>query len=204
MMSRNFPEYAALWREQIDPKELAELQAMATKIKRTAGRRWLVDRVLALMAVGMICVAVLGYPAPPLIKLCWILFLLAPIWCIWRRHQITTASRAIATDDPAVFFEAAIENVRAEIDLSTLSSWLGLLSFIALCLLAGVAQGFDHLFMNIRNIFTLASPKAAAVAVIFIVVLIYLIRDNMRLREQLPRLEAMRREWDERDPGEEP
>lgn len=204
MTPHNFTEYAALWREQIDPKELAELQTMATKIKRTAGRKWLLDLLLALAAAGLVCLAILRYPAPPLIKLCLTLLMLGPMWCVWRRHQITRASRAIATDDPQVFFEAAIENVRAEINLSTLSAWLGIPTFIACCLLGGAASGFDHLYMTFRDLFTLASAKLTSIAVIFILIVIYLMRDNIRLREQLRRLEAMRREWDERDPGEEP
>ncbi|HMG48267.1 MAG TPA: hypothetical protein VK614_12500 [Allosphingosinicella sp.] len=204
MTPHTFSDYAALWREQIDPKELAELQAMATKIKRTAGRRWLLDRVLALVAAGLVCFAILRYPAPPLINLGLALLLLGPVWHVWRRHQITRASRAIAIDDPRVFFEAAIENVRAEINLSTLSTAFGIPTFIACLLLAGAADGFDHIYMNFRDLFAIASVKLTSFAAIFVLILSYFIRDNIRLREQLRRLEAMRREWDERDPGEEP
>lgn len=204
MMPRTFSDYAALWREQIDPKELAELQAMAAKIKRTAGWRWTLDRVLGLVAAGMVFWAIVRYPAPPLIKLGLALLLLGPIWAVWRRHQITKASRAIATDDPQVFFDAAIENVRAEINFSVLSAWLAIPVFIACCLLGGAAYGFDHLYMNFRDTFTLASVKATSVGVIFILIALYLIRDNIKLREQLRRLEGMRREWDERGPGDEP
>ena len=204
MMPHNFSEYAALWREQIDPEELAELQAMATKIKRTAGRKWLLDGVLALAAAGLVCFAILRYPGTPLINLGLALLLLGPVWHVWRRHQITRASRAIASDDPRVFFEAAIENVRAEINLSTLSAALGIPTFIACLLLSGAASGFDHIYMKIRDMLTIPSVKLASFAAIFVLMLGYFIRDNIRLRAQLRRLEAMRREWDERDPGEEP
>jgi uncharacterized membrane protein YidH (DUF202 family) len=204
MTPHDFPEYAALWREQVDPKELAELQSMATKIKRSAGRRWLLDRVLALFAVGMTCLAILRYPAPPLIKLSLVLLLLVPIWYMWRRHQITRTSRAIAIDDPQLFFQAAIENMRAEIRLSTISAWLGIPVFIIAVSLAAAARGFDNLYINLRNNFMLGSAKIILATAIMVVALVFLIRDNIRLREQLRRLEAMRREWDERDPGEEP
>lgn len=202
MMPHDFPEYAALWREQIDPKELAGLQAMATKIKRTAGRKWLLDRVLTLATFGVFCYAILRWPGSPPIKLGLTLILLVLIWFLWKRHQIIRASRAIAVDDPRVFFEAAIENVRAEINLYTLSAWLTIPLMIFVCVLIGASQGFDRLYMNFMNILTLASPKLAAIAVIIILGHIYL-RDNLRMREQLRRLEAMRREWEERDPRDE-
>lgn len=204
MTPRDFTEYAALWREQIDPKELAGLQAMATKIKRSAGRRWLLDRVLAVFAIGMVCLALLRYSAPPPIKLSLVLLMVVPIWHTWKRRQITRASRAIAVDDPRIFFEAAIENIQAEIDLSNKSAWLGLPIFVISILLAAASRGFHNLYMAFLDRIVLSSAKTIFAVAIFVLGFIYLIRDNIRLREQLRRLEAMRREWEERDPGEEP
>ena len=205
MMPLDFPEYAALWREQIDPKELAELQAMATKIKRTAGRKWLLDCVLALGVVGAFGWVILRWSGSPLITLCLALILLSTMGYLWkRRREITRDSRAIAVDDPQIFFDAAIENVRAEISLYTLSAWLTIPLIFAVGLLIGAANGFDALYTNFMGIVTLASPKLAMIAALVILGHIYLFRDNIRTREQLRRLEAMRREWDEHDPGDEP
>jgi hypothetical protein len=204
MMPRNSAEYAALWREQVDTKELTELQAMATKIRRTARRRWLLDHLWGILAAVMTCLAVLLDPAPLLIKLCLALLLVGPMWFVWRRRQVAEAARAIAIDDPKVFFEASIGNMRAEINLSTLSAWSMAPIFIAGCLLGGAAHGFDRLYIAFRDMFTLASVKLTLIGVITILTFIYFIRDNIKLREQLRRLEAMRREWDERAPGEEP
>jgi hypothetical protein len=203
-MPQGFSEYAALWREQIDPEELAELQSVATKIKRTAGWRWLVDYVLALIAAGMVCMAIWRYPGPALFELFLALLLPPAFWHVWKRHQITRASRAIAVDDPRRFFEAAIENVRAEINLSTLSAWMGLPVFVVVCALTVATRGFDHMYMAVRDIFTLASVKTTVFTAVVILVLLLLLRDNLRLRAQLRRLEAMRREWEERDPAEAP
>jgi ribose/xylose/arabinose/galactoside ABC-type transport system permease subunit len=205
MMPLDFPEYAALWREQIDPKELAELQAMATKIKRTAAWRWLFDQIIGFLAVGAIAWVILLRPGAPLIKAGLALLVLPTFWYLWRwRRRITRDSRAIAVDDPRIFFDAAIENVRAETRLYTLSAWLTLPLMIAVCLLLGAAYGFAVLYANFISIVTLASPKLAAIAALIILGHIYLFRDNLRMRGQLRRLEAMRREWNERDPGDEP
>jgi xanthosine utilization system XapX-like protein len=204
MMQHDFSEYAALWREQIDPRELAGLQSMAAKIKRSAARKWLLDCVLGIAVVGVVCEALLRWPAPPLIKLCMAL-LLTPVLYFWRRErQLTKAARAIAVDDPRVFFEAAIENMRAEIKLFTLSAWLAMPAFAAFSLLLGASYGFDFLYTNLVSILTLASPKSAAIAALAVLSHIYIFRENNRRREQLRRLEAMRREWEERDPGGEP
>lgn len=204
MMPRNSAEYAALWREQIDPKELAELQAMATKIRRTARRRLLLDYVLGIVAAVLTCLAVLLTRAPLLIKLCVPPLLVGGIWIIWRRRQVAMAARAIAVDDPKAFFGAAIENVRAEVNLANLNAWSSVLTLIAWSLLAVAAYGFDRIYILFRNIDTLASVELTFMAGIAILIFIYFIRDNIRLREQLRRLEAMRREWDKREPGEEP
>ncbi|HYI49489.1 MAG TPA: hypothetical protein VEX35_13600 [Allosphingosinicella sp.] len=204
MMPQDFPEYAALWREQIDPKELAELQAMATKIRRSAGRKLLFDRVATPIAIGGACLLMLRYSAPPLIRLSLALVALILLWYFWRRYQITKDARAIAFDDPRVFFEAAIENMRAEVGLSTLSAWLGMPMFVAGVVLAGASGGPDNLYEHLRDVFTQSYAKTICAAVVVVLLYVFLIRDNIRLREQLRRLEAMRREWEERDPGDEP
>jgi hypothetical protein len=203
MMQHDFSEYAALWREQIDPRELAGLQSMAAKIKRTAARKLLFDRVATPIVIGMVGLLMLRSSAPPLLRLASVLIALVLLWYFWRRHQLTKAARAIAVDDPRVFFEAAIENMRAEIKLSTLSAWFGVPMFFVGVVLSSASQGFDHLYVTLRD-FTPGSARTIFAVAMLVVALVYMIRDNIRLRGQLRRLEAMRREWDERDPGEEP
>jgi hypothetical protein len=204
MMAQDFSEYAALWREQIDPKELAELQAMATKIKRAAGRKLLAHRVLTPVVVGLACLLMLRSSAPPLVRLSLALVALMLLWYFWRRHQLTKAARAIAVDDPRLFFETAIENMRAEINLSTLSALWGMPMFVAGAVLARASRGPDNLYAELLEVFTQGYAKTILAAIVLVLGHIYLIRDNLRLRAQLRRLEAMRREWEERDLGEEP
>ena len=204
MTQRGFSDYAALWREQIDPKELAEHRAMAAGIKRAAGWRWRLDRVLALVAIAMVSTAIVTAPATLPVKLGFALLLPPTVWLLWKRYRITRASRSIALDDPGRFFEAAIDNVRAEISLSTLSTALGLPAFIFCCLLAGASFGFERVYRGLWDIVTLASFRPAAIAVVMLLAAIYFVRDNLRLRAQLRRLRAMRREWEEREAGEEP
>jgi hypothetical protein len=204
MIQHDFSEYAALWREQIDPEELTELQAMATKIKRTAGRRWLLERLAVLVFAVMLGEALLRWQASPPLKLGMALLLLGPIWGLWKRHQLTKAARAIAVDDPRLFFEAAIENVQAEIKYYVISCWLTIVTITIFCLLVAAAGGLDYMYTNFINMFTLTSLKLTLVGALLILGNIHFFRENLKRREQVRRLEAMRREWAERDPGEEP
>jgi hypothetical protein len=201
MIQHDFSEYAALWREQIDPEELAELQAMTTKIKRSAGRRLLFDRVVTPLTVGVACLLMARSTAPPLIRLSLALVVLMMLWFFWKRHRLTKAARAIAVDDPRVFFEAAIENMRAEIKLSTLLVWSGTPMFFIGAVLGRASRGPDNLYAELLEAFTQSHAKIIFAAVFLVVGNIYFIRANIRLRAQLRRLEAMRREWEERDPG---
>lgn len=195
MMSRDFPEYAELWREQIGPEELALFQARAKNIERNAKRKRLLDFALWFVAIGMVCLFLWFVPTSLQIKLGYALLVAGTIWFVWRRHQITRASRAIAIDDPRVFFETAIKTVRAELNLSTMSLYMGLPFFITSVLLAKSAQGIDG-FDLIRQLPDVNFATAMIVAIVFLFHG-YIVRENIKLREQLRRLESMRREWDE-------
>jgi hypothetical protein len=201
MSARNLQEYAALWREQIGPEELAELQTMATRISRTAGWKWAFDLALALVAAGMTGMALLLSWGSPLITL-GLLFLLATvIWYVGKRRQITSASQALAVDRPQFFFQAAQENARAEIKLSNLSILSGLALLIAAGVKALASVGPDRFPALVLGFFV-ETPAKLVVAVAAVLVFACLIRDNICLRERLRRLEAMHRDWEERDPRE--
>ena len=191
-----FPEYARLWREQIDPKELAALQARAKNIERDARRKRLVDLALGFLSIGMVGVFLWSNPTSPQIRLGFALLVAGAAWLVWRRHQITRASRATAVDDPRNFFETAIENVRAEINLSTISLFMGVPVFISAVLLTKAAQGIDGVDWFLR---LPSNINFVGIMVLVVLVLghVYFARENIRLREQLRRLESMSREWDD-------
>jgi hypothetical protein len=207
MMSHDFRQYAELWQEQIDPEELAELQAMAKSIERTAERRRLIDLTLTLTFIGLAGLALRIYPASLQIRFTFVLIGAAMIWGFWRRHELARASRASAIDDPRVFFKKAIKNVRAEIKISTISLWLvapALFGFYFLMSALRRLEGIELLLLELRDE---NRAKTVLIAVIWALSSVYFVRDNIKLREQLRRLESMRREWDEqqaRDPAQGP
>lgn len=196
MMPGDFPQYAELWQEQVDPEELAELQAMAKNIERAARRKRLLDVSLALAFIGPACLALWIYPGALRIKFGLVLCGAGALWGVWRRHEITRASRATAIHDPHVFFEKTIKNVRAEINLSTLSLCLMLPAFVVCFLLMNALRGHDGVeaFLQALHDKKLMLISAAA---ILILAAIYFTRDIIKLRQQVRRLESMSREWGE-------
>ena len=143
MMPDDFPQYAELWQEQIDPEELAELQAMAKRIDRIARWKRLLDFSLSFGFLGLACLILWLYPASPMIEFGYALLVALCLWVAWRRHQITRAARATAIDDPRVFFEKTIKNVRAELNLSTMTFYLAPPAFILSILLISSLRGIE-------------------------------------------------------------
>jgi len=203
MMPPEFREYAELWQEQIEPEELARLQTMAKKIERNARRKRLLDVASALGFVGAASFLLWSHPASPRVEFGYLSLMAMCLWLTWRRHQITQASRAIAIDDPRVFFEKTIENVRAEINLSTTSICIGMPAAI-LCFFLGKAVLGLTTGELLRKLYDKV-PLMIFIGMVLVLATIYFIRDNIKLRRQLRRLESLRREWDEqraRDPAE--
>lgn len=200
MTRRGFPQYAKLWQEQIGQEELTQFQAMAKTIERTARWRSLIDHALGVLAIGAVC-ALLWLNATSIeVKIGFALLVGATTWFGWRRHEITKASRSIAVDDPRLFFDGAIRNVRAEISLSTISLTLGPPFFFVSVLLTQAADGvsgFDWIFEELTYA---RIVRTGAISVLFVLCAAYFVRDNIRLRGQLRRLEGMSREWEDQ-PG---
>ncbi|HEV2818497.1 MAG TPA: hypothetical protein VGW40_14890 [Allosphingosinicella sp.] len=175
---------------------------MASKIGRTAGRKRLLDVSLSLSFVAAASFILWKHPASLEVKFGYFSLAAVCLWLAWRRHQLTRAAQAIATDDPRVFFEKAIENVRAEINLSTASIYFAAPAGIVTILLGKLALGLTAAEL-LRKLYNKA-PIKIFVGTVVLLAAIYFIRDNIRLRRQLRRLESMSREWAARDPGEEP
>lgn len=190
-----FSDYAELWQEQTSPEELAVLQSRARTIERSASRRRLRDLALTITAVGIAALYLWHRHTSLQMKLAFAPLVLVMVWGMWRRHQITRAAWAIAVDHPCAFFETAIENARAELRLSTIAC-IGALPFFAISLwLVKIAQGADFGSL-LRLPYGLSVASGAVLAVGFLGYLLFL-RENRKLRTQLRRLEAMRREWED-------
>lgn len=197
----DFPGYAALWREQTSPEELALLQTRARTIARSAGRRRLRDIGLTLLAAGMIIQFLWFHPMPLPIELGFAPLFVGVIGLAWWRHRITRAALAITADDPRAFFEAAIANVHAELRFSRVSLYFGLPIFVFTVWLVKAAQGIDLIDWLRRlprdiNLFGITCLTIVALTYVFF------LREDRTLRAQRRRLEAMQREWEEQ-PGRE-
>lgn len=204
MMPDEFRQYAELWQDQIDPEELAQLQAMAQKIERTAWRKWLIDMALGLAVIIPMGFALWTSPASLQIKLGFVPLGAGLLWAFWRRHQITRAARATAIDDPRIFFEKAIKNVRAEINFYTISLCLALPALVSSFLLMNALHGLNGVEMLLRGLHDEHLPIIISILAVLAVASGFLVRDHIKSYEQLRRLESMSREWEARDADEGP
>ncbi|HKR25618.1 MAG TPA: hypothetical protein VJS15_10185 [Allosphingosinicella sp.] len=198
MTPDDFPQYAALWREQVDPGELAELRDWARNIERNATRRAWFDNVTGFATIGILCVVLWAYPTSPQLRFGFALILAIMTWLAWRRYEITRTSRTIAVDSPRAFFEAAIRNVAAEVYLSTVSLYLLVPFFVFMSWLVIATRRWgelDALFLQDISI----GKRLVLSAITVVLIAIYFVRDNLKLRRQLRRLEDMRREWEEQE-----
>lgn len=197
MTSDDIPQYAELWKEQIDQEELAQLQAMGKNIERTAKWKRLLDVALAFAFIGPASFILWINPASLQTKFGLALLGAVAIGIVWRRHQITKASRATAIGDPRIFFEKTAKNVRAEISMSTISLCLGVPGFIACISLMGSLRGLSGIELLLLALSDENRVKTILILTIMALGCGYFVIDNIKLREQLRRLESMSREWDE-------
>ena len=201
MTPYDLPQFAALWREQIAPDELRRLQDMAGKIERRARRKQLVDLAMAVAAVGLFLLFMWLHPVSPAFKLGFALLAAVIVWRGWGRREITKASRAAAIHDPSAFFESAMKNARAEIRHSTTDLWLTVAVIILAPLLVFRARGWNDIDSVLRYTIELNFTKTIAATAVFILAFAFYVRENIRLRERLRRLEGMSREWAEQAAG---
>jgi hypothetical protein len=194
MTRSGFSELSGLWQEQVDPPEEERLRLLSRDIVRSAGRRRAIDLLLALIAIGLVTMALFLHPAPAAVRL-----VLAGVtgflaWTVWMRQRLFTAARALAVCEPDAFFGAAIGNARAELRYSTLSLWGAAPAALLLFLLLLTPR--DRFELDPVAAFGAHPVRMALVLLTLLLGYVFFVRDNFRLREQLRRLEAMSTEWD--------
>lgn len=200
-MAHDFPLYAELWREQIGPEELAELQAMAKNIEHTARWRRLFDALWLIAFAAVAGLALWLYPSSPAARLALALLMAVLLGMFWIRNRLTRASRATIVDDPTIFFDKAIRNVRAEINLYTLSSWLTAPGLLLGLWVMSTLRDLSIPQLFVRELRDQSPLKTIGLTIAMMLGGFFFTRDYMRLREQLRRLESMSREWNEHQTG---
>jgi hypothetical protein len=200
MTRRDLPDFAELWKEQVEPAELAELKALATTIRRTAKRRKQLDNAMGLLCLGLVPLLLLVHPAPLWTKLGFIAFMGAPMaWAGWMRYRLADAARALVADHPSTFFEAAIENARAERNFYMIATAVTTPILVAGILLFYAANGVTSLDLIREDVFERRFVKTMVYGGIYIVAFAFILHANLKRHRQVRRLQAMRREWQEQE-----
>lgn len=196
---REYPELARLWQEQVDPAEHISLHVLEKDIKRIARIRWLFDFAMGALCVAVISLELLIRPMGLTNRMAFVFVMALVLWAVWRRRQIVKSARALVVGEPVAFFAAAIENARTELNFSTTSLFMaapaGFAFFVAMLATqrgADIGDVFGELFgAHLGK--TMLFAVAVALGYFFFT------RANIRLREQLRRLEAMSGECAEED-----
>lgn len=194
MTRDEFPDLAELWKEQADPAEQANLQALARQIKGQARGRRTFDFVAGAVAAGMI-LAALAWPASTVLRIALVLSILTVAVLVWRRQRIAAAALAMDVSEPRAFLAAAVKNAHAEVKFSTVRLFgtapiLGLWAFL--------------IFTKAEPGFLVPAEWAGLVKLVLVIPGIAIlygveILRIRRLRLRLRRLRAMARECDEED-----
>jgi len=196
---REYPELARLWQEQVDPAEHVSLHALEKDIKRIAKGRWLFDFLMGALCVAVISLELLIRPMGLPNRMAFVFVMALVVWAVWRRRQIAKSARALVVGEPVAFFAAAIENARTELKFSTASLFMAApagFGFFVAMLATQRGTGIGHV---LGELFGAHLVKTMLFAVVLALGYFFFTRANIRLREQLRRLEAMSRECAEED-----
>lgn len=199
MTPREYPEFARLWQEQVDPEEHASLHALAKDIKRIAKSRLWFDFAMGAMCVAGISLQLLIRPMGLPNRLAFVFMMALVVWAVWTRRRIAKSARALVVGEPVAFFTAAIENARAELSFSTTSLFIAPPAGFGLFVAMLATQRGTDIDQVLGELLGAYLVKTMLFALVVALALFFFTRANIRLREQLRRLEAMSRECAEED-----
>ena len=191
MTPRDFPDFARLWKEQVDPAEQASLRALANTIRHTARRRKGFDFTVGLAAIAL-ALFFLAQATLPVAGLVYIVVIVAIAGLLWARHQVAESARAMVADEPSQFFAAAIKSVQGELRLSTFGLCLAAPGTVSLLIMGLVDRGANTVDLLLGALSNFALP-----GLFLIIAFAYFVWENIQLRQQLRRLEEMSHEYEE-------
>lgn len=125
MTQDDLPDLAALWKEQIDPAEEAELRALASQTLRNARLRRYRDFAFGLLAFTFILNAWLNFQLSKVMQVAILLSFLFVVWSTVHRYRIAVAALA-PPEEPGDFLGAAIKDARAELGYSGIQLLFGI------------------------------------------------------------------------------
>jgi hypothetical protein len=110
----DFDEFAALWQDEPDHLEQAQIEAYVRSARRRGRLLAYADYAIAVLLVGGFAVGTL-ISKSPLTLIPAVLLMIAIIWMTWKRRKIRQMALTLSTSDRESFIESSIRNVRANL-----------------------------------------------------------------------------------------
>jgi hypothetical protein len=110
----DFDEFAALWQDEPDRLEQAQIEAYVRSARRRGRLLAYADYAIAVLLVGGFAVGTL-ISKSPLTLIPAVLLMIAIIWMTWKRRKIRQMALTLSTSDRESFIESSIRNVRANL-----------------------------------------------------------------------------------------
>jgi hypothetical protein len=109
-----FDEFAALWQDEPDQLEQAQIEAYVRSARRRGRLLAYADYAIALMLVGGFGIGAF-ISQSPLTLILAVLLMVAITWMTWKRRKIRQMALTLSTSDRESFIESSIRNVRANL-----------------------------------------------------------------------------------------
>jgi hypothetical protein len=196
-------ELAELW-QQPDEAEAEKFQALARRARRRGRYLGYADWALALLLVGGSLLALLASHGP-LTTITAIILLVATVWLTWQRRRLRQMARTLDTADRQGFIESSIRGARANLRRVTLSI-VALPPFVIVALLTKISlrQGGHVADPGGALLAWAQSTRGMISLAVFALIIALSVRSILRIRNELRRLETLRRAYEDENRADGP
>jgi hypothetical protein len=196
-MSRpEFNEFAAVWQEQADPLEQAEMEADARSARR---RGRLLDYIDYAVAISLLVVFVGGsfISTSPLTIAFAVPLMIGLTWMTWRRRSLRQMARTLNTTDRAAFLDTSLRNARANLRRATIGlASLPLVVPAAVFFKVSVRTGGGPRELWEGMVGWVQSPRSVIVISLLLILAGFSLRSMRRIKAEIRRLEALRKGYE--------
>lgn len=185
-------EFAALWQDEPDPLEQAQMEAYA----RTARRRGkLLDLIDYAYWIWFLVIFVLGsfISTIPLTIAFAVPLMLGLTWITLRRRRLRQMTRAMSTSDRAAFLETSLRSARANLRRTIIG--LASIPFVvpaAVFFKVSIKTGGSLPEVWEAFLVWAQSPRAPVAITLLLIVAAFTVRSLRRTKAEIHRLETLR------------
>lgn len=195
MTDPELQELADLW-QQPDAAEVEKFQSLARRARRRGRYLGYADWALAIILVGGSLFALLGSPGA-LSTVAAVLLLVTTIWLTWQRRRLRQMASSLDTTDRQGFIESSVRSARANLRRVSLTV-AALPPLVVAALLAKMnARGGEVSDAGPFLLDWARSPRGMISLAIFAALIALSLRSILRIRNELRRLQNLRRAYEE-------